>query len=97
MFTTRNLGGVALFQFGTTFLWLTPAFSTPGCPPWQQMASLLQQPVAVGARTWAVAVAWNARAAGVCRDAEEATLVPRPSACLPDRCSIITGHGSTQP
>lgn len=30
MFTIRNLGGVALFLFGTTFLWLTPAFATPG-------------------------------------------------------------------
>ena len=30
MFTTRNLGGVALFLFGTTFLWLTPAFAGAG-------------------------------------------------------------------
>jgi hypothetical protein len=30
MCTIRNLGGVALFLFGTTFLWLTPAFATPG-------------------------------------------------------------------
>lgn len=30
MFTIRNLGGVALFLFGTTFLWLTPAFATQG-------------------------------------------------------------------
>jgi hypothetical protein len=30
MFTIRNTGGVALFLFGTTFLWLTPAFATPG-------------------------------------------------------------------
>lgn len=28
MFTIRNLGGVALFLFGTTFLWLTPAFAS---------------------------------------------------------------------
>jgi hypothetical protein len=28
MFTIRNIGGVALFLFGTTFLWLTPAFAT---------------------------------------------------------------------
>jgi len=28
MFTIRNLGGVALFLLGTTFLWLTPA--SPG-------------------------------------------------------------------
>jgi hypothetical protein len=30
MLTIRNLGGVALFLFGTTFLWLTPSFATPG-------------------------------------------------------------------
>jgi hypothetical protein len=25
-FTIRNLGGVALFLFGTTYVWTTPAF-----------------------------------------------------------------------
>jgi hypothetical protein len=30
MFTIRNMGGVSLFLFGTTFLWLTPTFATPG-------------------------------------------------------------------
>ena len=30
MFTIRNMGGVALFLFGTTFLWLTPAFAAQG-------------------------------------------------------------------
>jgi hypothetical protein len=30
MFTIRNVGGVALFLFGTTFLWLAPAFATKG-------------------------------------------------------------------
>lgn len=30
MFTIRNLGGVALFLFGTTYLWLTPQFARPG-------------------------------------------------------------------
>jgi hypothetical protein len=30
MFTVRNLGGVALFLFGTTFLWLTPMFASRG-------------------------------------------------------------------
>ena len=30
MFTIRNLGGVALFLFGTTFLWLTPSFAGSG-------------------------------------------------------------------
>jgi hypothetical protein len=32
MFTTRNMGGVALFLFGTTFLWLTPSLASPGVP-----------------------------------------------------------------
>ena len=30
MFTLRNLGGVALFLAGTTWLWLTPAFAAKG-------------------------------------------------------------------
>jgi hypothetical protein len=30
MFTVRNVGGVALFLFGTTFLWLTPSFASEG-------------------------------------------------------------------
>ena len=30
MFTTRNIGGVGVFLFGTTFLWLTPSFASPG-------------------------------------------------------------------
>jgi len=30
MLTIRNLGGVALLLFGSTFLWLTPAFATQG-------------------------------------------------------------------
>ena len=29
LFTIRNLGGTALFLFGTTYLWLTPAFASP--------------------------------------------------------------------
>jgi hypothetical protein len=28
VFTIRNLGGVALFLFGTTYLWLTPMFAS---------------------------------------------------------------------
>jgi hypothetical protein len=32
MFTIRNLGGVALFLFGTTYLWLTPMFAARGIP-----------------------------------------------------------------
>jgi hypothetical protein len=30
MFTLRNIGGVAFFLAGTTWLWLTPAFATKG-------------------------------------------------------------------
>ncbi len=30
MLTVRNLGGAALFLFGTTFLWLTPMFVSKG-------------------------------------------------------------------
>ncbi|HEU5456366.1 MAG TPA: hypothetical protein VFU85_11845 [Nocardioides sp.] len=30
MFTIRNMGGVSLFLFGTTFLWLTPMFASKG-------------------------------------------------------------------
>ncbi|HEX6760528.1 MAG TPA: hypothetical protein VF086_19295 [Propionibacteriaceae bacterium] len=30
MFTIRNLGGVALFLFGTTYLWLTSMFASGG-------------------------------------------------------------------
>lgn len=30
MFTLRNLGGLALFLMGTTWLWLTPAFAGRG-------------------------------------------------------------------
>ena len=32
MFTIRNVGGVALLLFGTTFLWITPAFASRGVP-----------------------------------------------------------------
>lgn len=30
MFTFRNMGGVALFLAGTTWIWLTPAFASRG-------------------------------------------------------------------
>ena len=30
MFTLRNIGGVALFLAGTTWMWLTPAFAAQG-------------------------------------------------------------------
>ena len=40
MFTVRNIGGVALFLFGTTFMWLTPAFVTQGLKTGGAMWSL---------------------------------------------------------
>ena len=30
MFTIRNIGGVTLFLFGTTYLWITPMFASQG-------------------------------------------------------------------
>lgn len=30
MFTIRNVGGASLFLLGSTFLWLTPSFASPG-------------------------------------------------------------------
>ena len=30
MFSIRNIGGVSLFLFGTTFLWLTPMYAANG-------------------------------------------------------------------
>jgi hypothetical protein len=30
MFSIRNIGGVSLFLFGSTFLWLTPMFAAAG-------------------------------------------------------------------
>jgi hypothetical protein len=30
MWSLRNVGGISLFLFGTTFLWLTPAFASRG-------------------------------------------------------------------
>jgi hypothetical protein len=32
VFTLRNLGGVALLLFGSTFAWLTPEFASRGVP-----------------------------------------------------------------
>jgi len=57
MFTLRNTGGVALFLFGTTFLWLTPAFATRGVPttgPWWSVTRVLAFATMLGftAATW---------------------------------------------
>ena len=42
MFTIRNTGGVALFLFGTTYLWLTPSFASPGVPTTRVAWSITQ-------------------------------------------------------
>lgn len=40
MITIRNIGGVALLLFGSTFLWLTPSFASPGISTRGRMWSL---------------------------------------------------------
>lgn len=57
MFTIRNLGGVALFLFGTTFLWLTPEFASRGISTsstWWSVTRVLALATLVGftAATW---------------------------------------------
>lgn len=57
MFTIRVMGGVALFLFGTTFLWLTPEFATRGIPTtgvWWSITRVLALVTLVGctAATW---------------------------------------------
>jgi hypothetical protein len=57
MFTIRNLGGVALFLFGTTFLWLTPDFATRGLSTagtWWSITRVLALVTLIGftAATW---------------------------------------------
>ena len=42
MFTIRNLGGVALFLFGTTYMWVTPAFASQGISTQGLLWSLTQ-------------------------------------------------------
>jgi hypothetical protein len=42
MFTIRNVGGVALLLFGSTVLWLTPAFATRGVSTNGAMWSMTQ-------------------------------------------------------
>lgn len=44
VFTIRNIGGVALFLLGTTYLWLTPAFASRGADTtgvWWNLAGAL--------------------------------------------------------
>lgn len=57
MFTIRNLGGVALFLFGTTFLWLTPEFASRGLSttgPWWAVTRALSVVTLLGftVATW---------------------------------------------
>lgn len=57
MFTIRNLGGTALFLFGTTFVWLTPEFASKGLSTsgaWWPAARLLSLATVAGfsVATW---------------------------------------------
>ena len=57
MFTIRTMGGVALFLFGTTFVWLTPEFATRGISTtgvWWSLTRVLVLVTLVGctAATW---------------------------------------------
>ena len=72
MFTIRNIGGVALFSPGSTWLWLTPAFASRGVSTsgtlWAitRVMSLLTI-VAFCAATWALFTRydwWEAAAIG---------------------------------
>lgn len=56
-FTVRNLGGVALFLFGSTFAWTTPAFAGAGLDTsgiWWAVAQFLSLAAIVGftVATW---------------------------------------------
>jgi hypothetical protein len=57
MFTLRNIGGVALLLFGTTFLWFTPEFATRGIATtgaWWSITRVLALVTVLGftAATW---------------------------------------------
>jgi hypothetical protein len=58
MFTIRNLGGVALFLFGTTFLWLTPSFASEGVST-TGLAWSLAQVLALVTLTGFTAASWG--------------------------------------
>lgn len=72
MFTIRNMGGVALFLFGTTFLWLTPDFATRGISTtgtWWSITRVLALVTLLGftAATWGLfqqATWWEVMAVG---------------------------------
>jgi hypothetical protein len=72
VFTVRNLGGIALFLFGTTFVWLTPEFATSGVPtdgPWWAATRILALVAVIGftVATWGLfqrASWWEAVAIG---------------------------------
>jgi uncharacterized membrane protein YuzA (DUF378 family) len=59
MFSIRNIGGAALFLFGTTFLWLTPEFASKNV----STAGLLWSITRVG--SWATVVAFTAATWGL--------------------------------
>jgi hypothetical protein len=57
MFTLRNLGGVALLLFGSTFVWLTPEFASRGVSTssiWWSVTRILALVTVLGftAATW---------------------------------------------
>jgi hypothetical protein len=58
MFTIRNLGGAALFLFGTTFLWLTPSFASPGAST-KGVAWSITQVLALAAIAVFTAATWG--------------------------------------
>jgi hypothetical protein len=72
MFTIRNLGGVALLLFGSTFMWLTPEFATRGLQTtgfWWSASRVLSLVTILGfsVATWGLfqrATWWEATAVG---------------------------------
>ena len=64
MFTIRTLGGIALFLFGTTFLWLTPMFASPGISTkgvWWSITQVLSLLTLAGftVATWGLFKKWT--------------------------------------
>ena len=59
MFTIRNLGGLALFLFGTTFLWLTPSFASPGVSTGGGVAWSITQVLALVTLALFTAATWG--------------------------------------
>ena len=83
MFSIRNVGGVSLFLFGTTFLWLTPVYAASGIDTssaaWTT-AGVLATVTMIGftVATWGLfrRTGWWELVAGVSAIAGLVTLVP---------------------